>query len=153
MAEPRLDRLPRFTTVAMVATDIGFIVYWALIIAGVFPAEVLFEEYDDPRVAAWNWSFLPLDIAASLTGLAAVRAMRRKLPAAPALLSISLALTATAGGMAVVYFAQRGQFDPFWMVSNLALLLFPLPLLIRLGRTGRYTHGSVTSQNREGVDV
>ena len=112
MAEPRPDRLLRFTTLAMVATDIGFIIYWALIIAGVFPAEVLFEEYDDPRVAAWNWSFLPLDIAASLTGLAAVRVMRRKLPAAPALLSFSLALTATAGGMAVVYFAQRGQFDP-----------------------------------------
>src|SRR5688572_11748116 len=125
MAERRPDRLLRFTTVAMVATDIGFIVYWALIIAEVLPAEVLFEEYDDPRVAAWNWSFLPLDIAASLTGLAAVRAMHRRRPAAPALLSISLALTATAGGMAVVYFAQRGQLDPLWMVSNLALLLFP----------------------------
>ena len=106
-----------------------------------FPAQVLFEEYDDPRVAAWNWSFLPLDVAASLTGLAAARAVRRATPAAPALLSISLALTATAGGMAVVYFAQRGQFDPFWMSSNLALLLFPLPLLTRLGCSARAVPG------------
>jgi hypothetical protein len=53
--------------------------------------------------------------------------------------------------MAVVYFAQRGQFDPFWMLSNLALLLFPLPLLTRLGHTGRYTRGTVTSQNRVGA--
>ena len=57
------------------------------------------------------------------------------------------------GGMAVVYFAQRGQFDPFWMLSNLALLLFPLPLLTRLSRIGQYTHGSVTSPNREGVSM
>lgn len=149
MADPGFDRLLRFTTLAMVATDIGFIIYWAVTVAGVFPAKVLFKEYDDPRVAAWNWSFLPLDIAASLTGLAAVRVMRRQLPPAPALLSTSLALTATAGGMAVVYFVQRGQFDPFWLLSNLALLSFPLPLLTRLARTGRYTPDPVRARRRD----
>ncbi len=39
------------------------------------------------------------------------------------------------------------------MLSNLALLLFPLPLLTRLGRTGRCTHGPVTPQARETVHM
>lgn len=136
MADPGSDRLLRFTTIAMIITDIGFIIYWALIIGHGLPPEAMFEEYTDPRVAAWNWSFLPLDIAASLTGFAAVRVMRREQPAAPALLSLSLALTATAGGMGAIYFALRGQFDPSWILPNVALLLFPLPLLTRLARTG-----------------
>jgi len=136
MADLGSDRLLRFTTIAMIVTDIGFIIYWLLISGHVLPAEAMFDEYTDPRVAAWNWSFLPLDVAASLTGFAAVRVMRREEPAAPALLSLSLALTAAAGGMGAIYFALRGQFDPSWMLPNLALLLFPLPLLTRLVRTG-----------------
>lgn len=143
MAEPRSDRLLRVTTAAMVVTDVGFLLYWALIIAEALPPEAMFDEYTDPRVVAWNWSFLPLDVAASLTGLAAVRALRRGRSAASALLALSLALTATAGGMAVAYFAQRGQFDPAWMLPNLALLLFPLPLLARLARTGHFTKPEV----------
>jgi hypothetical protein len=131
------DRLLRLTTLAMVATDIGFIVYWTLIITRALPAEVMFEDYDDPQVSAWNWSFFPLDIAASVTGLAAVRALRRHAPAAVPGLALSLALTATAGGMAVAYWAQLGQFDPAWMLPNLALLLFPLPLLARIIGTGQ----------------
>jgi hypothetical protein len=136
---PGRDRLMRYTTLAMVLTDVGFIVYWALIIAGALPPEAMFAEYDDPRVAAWNWSFLPLDVTASVTGLAAVRAVRRRSPAAPALLTLSLALTATAGGMALAYFAHRGEFDPAWMLPNLALLAFPVPLLSRLATTGQLT--------------
>jgi hypothetical protein len=33
----------------------------------------LYAEADNPRVVAWNWSFFPLDIAFSLTGILAVR--------------------------------------------------------------------------------
>jgi len=40
--------------------DIGFIVYWSLIIFRIFPPELLFEGYEKPEVQAWNWSFLPL---------------------------------------------------------------------------------------------
>ena len=87
MADSGIDPLLRFTTLAMVVTDIGFVVYCGLIVTGWFPALILFKDYDDPRVAAWNWSFLPSDVAASTTGLAGVRAMRRKSPAGTALLS------------------------------------------------------------------
>lgn len=146
------DRLLRLTTFAMVVTDVGFILYWALIAAGVLPAEVMFEDYADPQVSAWNWSFLPLDLAASLTGLLAVRALRRGAPAGPAL-ALSLGLTATAGGLAVAYWVQLGQLDPGWLLPNLALLLFPLPLLARLVRTGaptqpEYSGGAKTTYTR-----
>jgi hypothetical protein len=57
-------------------TDIVFLAYWlvsALHLAGVLPipADWLYADADDPRVVAWNWSFLPLDLAFSLTGLTA----------------------------------------------------------------------------------
>lgn len=126
--------LLRLTMAAMVVTDLGFLAYWLVVATGVVPAESMFAGYADPRVAAWNWSFLPLDLAASFTGLAAVRAVRRGSPTASARLATSLTLTATAGGMAVAYWAQRGQFDPTWWIPNLALLLFPLPMLARLAR-------------------
>jgi hypothetical protein len=46
--------------------DIGFIVYWSLIVFRIFPPEILFEGYEKLEVQAWNWSFLPLDLAAAL---------------------------------------------------------------------------------------
>lgn len=137
MAEPQGTGLLRLTSFAMVVTDVGFLVYWLVAVTGVVPAAVWFAEHDDPRVAAWNWSFLPLDLAASATGLLAVRALRRGDPAAPPRLVASLSLTATAGGMAVAFWVLRGQWDPAWLVPNLALLLFPLPALARLLVTGR----------------
>ncbi|MCB9588029.1 MAG: DUF5360 family protein [Polyangiaceae bacterium] len=33
------------------------------------PADWLFRDYTDPNIVAWNWSFLPLDLLASVTGL------------------------------------------------------------------------------------
>lgn len=130
------DRLTRTTTALMLAIDVGFVVYWVLVAGRLLPPEAMFAEYDDPRVAAWNWTFLPLDLAASATGFAAVAALRAGSPAAPARLAVSLALTATAGGAAVAYWALRGQWDPWWMLPNLLLLVVPLPMLARLVRSG-----------------
>lgn len=124
-----LRRLTAVTAGLMLVTDVGFLVYWSVIVTGVLPASVMFEGYAQPRVAAWNWSFLPLDLAASLTGLVAVRAWRRGSPAATGRFGISLALTSTAGLMALAYWAQLGEFDLAWWAPNLFLLLFPLPLL------------------------
>lgn len=126
------DVLLRLTVRAMVVADAGFLAYWLLAGLRLVPAQVMFAEYADPRVVAWNWSFLPLDLSASLTGLAAARALRRGSPAGTALLAVSLALTATAGGLAVTYWVLRGQLDPWWLAPNLALLACPLPQLVRL---------------------
>lgn len=118
----------------MVAVDAGFLAYWLAIGLALLPPEWMFAGYADPQVVAWNWSFLPLDVAASVTGLAAARALYRGRAGAEPLLATSLALTATAGGMAVGYWSLLGQFDPGWLAPNLFLLLFPLPGLIALAR-------------------
>jgi len=144
MADPRLVTAPRAAAVAgggrtlrltmwaMIATDVGFLIYWAVVATRPVPARLMFVEYADPRVQAWNWSFLPLDLAASLTGFAAASSVRRGGAQASARLALSLGLTATAGGMAIAYWLMRGQFDLGWLVPNAFLLLFPLPLLRRL---------------------
>ncbi len=59
-------------------TDIGFILYWLITLLQVIPEELLFKDYDNPILQAWNWSFLPLDLAISATGLASLLLFRRE---------------------------------------------------------------------------
>ena len=103
--------------------DIGFIVYWSLIILRVLPPEVMFEGYEKREVQAWNWSFLPLDIAAAVTGIVGQTTKRLD---STVLLTTSLVLTSVAGGMALAYWVVLGYFDILWWVPNLVLLVFPL---------------------------
>ena len=103
--------------------DIGFIVYWSLIILRVLPPEVMFEGYEKPEVQAWNWSFLPLDIAAAVTGIVGQTAKRCD---STVLLTSSLVLTSVAGGMALSYWVVLGYFDILWWAPNLVLFLFQL---------------------------
>lgn len=97
--------------------------YWSLIIFRIFPPELLFEGYEKPEVQAWNWSFLPLDLAAALTGIAGNTLKRLN---QEALIITSLVLTAVAGGMALAYWTVLGYFDFWWWLPNLVLLIFPL---------------------------
>ena len=60
-----LTQLPRFLRPLFLVVDLGFIAYWAITLAGVIPEGYLFKDYDNPILAAWNWSFLPLDLAIS----------------------------------------------------------------------------------------
>jgi hypothetical protein len=94
----------------------------------------MYGGYGEARVAAWNWSFLPLDLAFSAAGFAAVAAARRGHGAWRPLALISLLLTCVAGGMAVTYWALLGEFDPAWFLPNAVLVLWPwwfLPGLVR----------------------
>lgn len=112
--------------------DIGFIVYWSLIVLRALPAEAMFTGYEKPEVQAWNWSFFPLDILAALTGIAG---NTFKILNSKVLLTISLTLTAVAGGMAIGYWAFLGDFEISWWLPNLFLLFFPLWPLTTLVRT------------------
>ncbi|MDX2236480.1 MAG: DUF5360 family protein [Hyphomonadaceae bacterium] len=127
---------------ALTVTDLLFLAYWiaaALHAAGVLPipADMLYADADDTRVIAWNWSFFPLDMAFSLTGLAAIRCARRGDPMWKPLALISVTLTMVAGGMAVSYWTLLGEFDPMWFLPNLALLVWPMAFLPRLAATLR----------------
>lgn len=123
--------------VLMVGTDLGFLVYWAITAMHVLPAAWLFKDYDDPILQAWNWSFVPIDLLTSATGLAALGWARRGDPRADAMTLISLTLTSCSGLMAVAFWTLRADFDPAWWLPNLFLLLYPLPFLARRFGVGR----------------
>ena len=132
------------------ATDILFIVYWlvaALSVLGLLsvPPEMMYADYDDPRVVAWNWSFFPLDIVFSIVGLTAIQAFRSGNSIWRPLAIISLILTMTAGGMAVSYWALLKEFDPSWFIPNLVLLIWPMFFLPGLV-LGTKTMAEVESQ-------
>jgi hypothetical protein len=127
-------QVPRFLRPLFLIVDLGFIAYWAITLAGVVPEEYLFKDYDNPILAAWNWSFLPLDLAISATGLMALRRAKGGL-SWRSLALVSLVLTSCSGLMAVSFWTLRGDFDPAWWLPNLFLLLYPLCFLPKLMRT------------------
>ncbi len=119
----------------MFFTDLGMLLYWVITAAMALkllniPGEWLFKDYHDPRVVAWNWSFFPLDILFSITGLASLRMERQGHPNWKLMAVISLTLTMCAGLMAISYWAIMQDFDPTWWVPNLFLMLWPLPFLV-----------------------
>ena len=124
---------------ALLVTDIVFLLYWSVSLLALLhvislPPEMMYDGYDQPRVIAWNWSFLPLDVGFSVTGLLAVAADRRGDPSWVALALLSLAFTTAAGGMAIGYWIILQEFDPGWFIPNLLIFLWPflfLPGLIR----------------------
>jgi len=117
--------------VALSVTDLLFLAYWSAALANQFgqihiPPDLMYADYSQAHVVAWNWSFLPVDLAFSLTGLLAVRASRRGDLTWRPLALISLILTQVAGLMAVGYWALLGEFNPSWFLPNLALVIWPL---------------------------
>lgn len=121
-------------------TDFGMLAYWsvtgllALSIISV-PGEWLFKDYHDARVMAWNWSFLPLDLLLSVTGLWALRLERNGNPNWQIWTTISLTLTSCAGLMAISYWVLVQDFDVGWWIPNLFLMLWPIPFLAQMATT------------------
>jgi len=131
--------MSRSLALALSITDLLFLAYWlasGLDKVGLIaiPADWLYAGAGEPRVDAWNWSFFPLDLAFSVTGLAAVAASRKGSASWRPMALISLILTMVAGGMAVGYWTLLGEFDPAWYLPNLALLIWPLAFLPGLMR-------------------
>ena len=114
----------------LLSVDFGFIIYWTLVALNMIPQEFAFQDYSNPIVKAWNWSFFPLDIAASITGFMGLRKA-----GSYSLLLISLTLTMIAGGMAIAFWSIQGFFDPTWWVSNLLLFVIGFFGLVKISRT------------------
>jgi Family of unknown function (DUF5360) len=116
-------------------TDLGFIAYWLITTLHLIPTKYLFQDYTNPILTAWNWSFLPLDLAISATGLGTLWAYSNKLELWRSLGLISLILTCISGLNAISFWLIRGDFDPSWWIPNLYLLIYPLfsiPKLLKL---------------------
>ena len=124
---------------AITVTDVAFILYWTVAVLlelniVQIPRELMYADFDQSRVIAWNWSFLPIDLVFSVVGLAAVNASRRGNTVWRPLAIISLTLTVAAGGMAISYWTILGEFDPAWFLPNLVLVVWPLLFLPHLVR-------------------
>lgn len=115
-------------------TDIGFIIYWLLTALSLIPPEYAYSDYKNPLMVAWNWSFLPLDLAISATGLSSVYLHSKKNSLWKSMALISLAFTVTSGLNAIAFWVTRRDFDLAWWLPNLYLMLYPLFFIPRLAR-------------------
>jgi hypothetical protein len=112
-------------TAYLLLVDLGLLIYWVIAMGDLLPAEWLFKGYHDPVVSAWNWSFLPLDLLASFTGLAGIWTLRRgQRRAGECLLMVSLTLCFCAGLMALSFWTLTDDFDCIWWAFN-AMLMGP----------------------------
>jgi len=116
------------------ATEIGMLAYWLLAAALVLnlvaiDPSLMYSDYQDPQVVAWNWSFLPVDVAFALTGLAA-RFGSLPPPLRFRLAIMSAVLMLCAGLMAVSYWTIRGEFSLTWWGVNIWLIVLGLINLI-----------------------
>jgi hypothetical protein len=123
--------MPKSLAILLTGTDVAFVAYWSLSALAVLgfvhlPPEWMYAGYGDPVVAAWNWSFLPLDLGFSAFGLTAVRLARLGDPRWRPAALVSVSFTMAAGGMAVGYWTLLRQFDPAWFLPNLFLLVWPV---------------------------
>jgi hypothetical protein len=116
----------------LLLVDLGFLVYWLVTGLELLPPAWLYPHHDEPVMVAWNWSFMPLDLVVSATGLSAVFLWRTRDPRWSRLALLSLAFTSASGLNAVAFWALRREFDVGWWLPNLVLLLGPWPFVWRL---------------------
>jgi hypothetical protein len=117
--------------------DIGFLLYWFVTAFHLLPKEYLYSDYENPILVAWNWSFMPLDLLVSATGLSAIALWRKRDSRWETLALLSLAFTSASGLQAISYWVIRREFDLMWWTPNLFLLIYPwffiLPMLRKEG--------------------
>ena len=117
------------------AVDLGFVVYWVCAGLNLFPQDYLFKDYENPILSAWNFSFLPLDLLVSATGLGALWCHARERAVWQPLAFASLSLTFCSGLQAIAFWSLRGDFDLVWWAPNLFLMVYPLWFLAAALRT------------------
>ncbi|MBB6446819.1 DUF5360 family protein [Bacillus benzoevorans] len=107
-------------------TDIGFILYWFVTYFHLIPASWAFKDYNNPIMVTWNWSFFPLDMLISITGLTSLYFYQKSKQTWKTFALISLVLTFCSGLQAIAFWLFSGDFDITWWSVNLYLLLYPL---------------------------
>jgi hypothetical protein len=129
-----MPRPPPALRAFLLCVDLGFLAYWAISALHLLPPEWLYAHHEDPVMDAWNWSFLPLDLTVSATGLGSLWLSRRGDPRWPLLAAVSLAFTSASGLNALAFWALTGDYTFSWWAPNLLLFAGPWPLLSGLWR-------------------
>ena len=106
--------------------DLGLLLYWLVVGLDIVPYAYMFKDYQISIISDWNWSFLPLDLLVSATGLYAAWLYRQNNKGWCFFLVMSLTLMFCAGLQAIAFWAIRGDFDLSWWGMNLLLMLVPL---------------------------
>jgi Family of unknown function (DUF5360) len=106
--------------------DWAFIIYWLITAFEWIPAEYLYNDYKNPILVNWNWSFFPLDIFVSMTGFYSIYLSNRGDQKWQVFALISLVLTSVSGLQAISYWVLAKDFDPTWWIPNLLLLIYPI---------------------------
>jgi len=120
---------------ATTITELAMLFYWVLAGALVLnlisiDPSLMYSDYENPLVVAWNWSFFPIDVAFAIIGLTArfgVQAARLRFK----LEVIAGVLMLCAGLMAVSYWAINGDFDPTWWGMNIWLIILGVTNIVR----------------------
>ncbi len=113
-------------------TDFGFIAYWLITVLHLVPEIYLYKDYHNPLLVAWNWSFLPLDLCVSATGLISVYLYKQKNLLWQPVALVSLVLTLCSGLQALAFWSIRGDLDLSWWLPNTYLLTYPLFFITNL---------------------
>ncbi len=117
----------------LMITDIGFILYWSITLFHLIPENSLFKDYNNPILVAWNFSFLPLDLLISFTGILSLLWYQKGKENWKIIALMSLIMTFCSGLQAIVFWIIRLDFDLTWWIPNLFLLVYPMffiPLII-----------------------
>lgn len=115
-----------------IVVDLGFIAYWIITAFHLLPSVYLYNDYTNPILVNWNWSFFPLDILVSATGLYSLALYKRGNSKWRVYALLSLVLTSVSGLQAVSYWTLAGEFDLTWWILNLFLLIYPLFFIPKL---------------------
>lgn len=112
--------------------DLGFISYWTITAFHLIPSTYLYNDYTNPILVNWNWSFFPLDIFVSVTGLYSLFLNRKDNAKWKIYALISLILTSVSGLQAVSYWTLAKETDLTWWIPNLFLLIYPFFFIPKL---------------------
>jgi len=123
----------------LILTDISFLLYWFVTYFQLIPSRYAYQDYTDEMLVIWNWSFFPLDVLISITGLLSLYYYRKSGALWRPLVLISLVLTSCSGLQAISFWVIKQDYDLMWWIPNLFLLIYPLffiPGLVRSGFKG-----------------
>lgn len=123
---------PKGLFIIFYLVDFAFICYWAITCLQFLPPEFLYKDYKDPIMVDWNWSFFPIDMLISLSGLNSIRLYRKGSDHWIFFAIASLFLTMCSGLMAISFWIFHNDFDLGWWAPNLFLLFYPMLYLNKL---------------------
>ena len=102
--------------IGVVGLNIGKLVYYDI---SRYPGRVALQRLTNPILVNWNWSFLPLDLAISATGLTSLWLYCKQNGMWRPLAIVSLVLTFVSGLQAIGFWLFAGDFNMTWWLPNL----------------------------------